>query len=196
MSTCLRSFSRKTLRKEYVRHLYKNGCVYFLSMVKRPLGAQDLLIIEVSLAYTQHSVGILWMRNQPDEETLALQYANWQGTGFHYPGGIRTPNSRKQAVADPPLWRRGHWDRYGRVIWVDILGNGRVLIDLSSAGKPRGWFLWTRQKTPRVSVKERDFLDHLTFYTFLIALLLAGHCESLPYWEGKIIILWCRVLQW
>jgi len=46
---------------------------YFLSIVKLPLGGQDLLIIEASLAYTQLSVGILWLSDQPDEETFTLQ---------------------------------------------------------------------------------------------------------------------------
>jgi hypothetical protein len=69
-------------------------------MVKRPQWGQDLLIIKALLSYTQLSVGILWMSDQPDEETFTLQYAHWQETDIHDPGWIRTPKFQ-QASGHP-----------------------------------------------------------------------------------------------
>ena len=78
-------------------------------------GGQDLLIIVVSLSYseTPQSVGLVWTSDQPDAETFTLQNTHWQETDSHEPGGIRTLNPSKQAATDPPIRRRGHWDGYG-----------------------------------------------------------------------------------
>jgi len=40
-----------------------------------PMG-QDILIIEASLAYTPHSVGLIWTSGQPDAETFTLKYTH------------------------------------------------------------------------------------------------------------------------
>jgi hypothetical protein len=52
---------------------------------------QDLLIIEASLAYTPHSVGLLWTSDQLDVETFTLKYTHWQETDSHDPVGFEPP---------------------------------------------------------------------------------------------------------
>ena len=52
---------------------------------------QNLLIIETSLAYTPHSVGLLWTSDQLDVETFTLKYTNWQETDSHAPAAFETP---------------------------------------------------------------------------------------------------------
>ena len=42
---------------------------------------------------------------------LYLTTHNTHKTDIHAPGGIRTRNPSKRAVADPRLRPRGHWDR-------------------------------------------------------------------------------------
>ena len=57
---------------------------------------------------THHSIGLLWMSDQPVAETSTWQHS--QQTSMP-PGGIRTRSFIKRAAADPRLRSRGHWDR-------------------------------------------------------------------------------------
>jgi len=56
-----------------------------------------------------HSVELLWMGDQPDAETSDNSQHSQQ-TNINAPGGIRTRNPSKQAVADPRFRPRCHWD--------------------------------------------------------------------------------------
>ena len=72
------------------------------------------LIIEASRSPSDisHTVGLLWTSEQSDaERTLPDNTIHSQERDIHAPGGIRTHNSSKRAVADPRLRPRGHWDR-------------------------------------------------------------------------------------
>jgi hypothetical protein len=60
---------------------------------------------------TQHSVGLLWTRNQPIAETLPDNTQHSQATDIHAPGRIRTRKPNKQAAADLRLRLRGHRER-------------------------------------------------------------------------------------
>jgi hypothetical protein len=81
-------------------------------MPQQPLVGQGVLIIEASQSHsgTPHSVGLLWMSDQPDTETYTLQHTT-QETDLHAPGGIRSRNFSTRAATDPCLTPHGHWDR-------------------------------------------------------------------------------------
>ena len=70
---------------------------------------QGLVIIEAlqSSSDTPHSVGFLWMRDQPTQRPLPANTRYSQDTDTHEHGGIRKHNTRKQADAD----KRGHRGR-------------------------------------------------------------------------------------
>jgi hypothetical protein len=59
---------------------------------------------------TPHSVGLLWMSDQPFAETSTWQHTTIT-TDIHASCGIRTRNPSKRTAADPHLRRRGYWDR-------------------------------------------------------------------------------------
>ena len=62
--------------------------------------------------HTPHSVGLLWMSDQPCAETsLCDNRQHPQETDSHVPGGIRTRNPSKRANVYPRLRPRIHWDR-------------------------------------------------------------------------------------
>jgi hypothetical protein len=69
------------------------------------------LIDEVSRSHsdTSHS-GLLWTSDQPDAAPLPDNTQHSQEKDNHVPGGIRTRNPSKRAVADPHLRRRSRWD--------------------------------------------------------------------------------------
>jgi len=74
---------------------------------------QGLLIVEASLSHsdTPHSVGLLWMSDQPEAEPLPNNTQHSQQTYIHTLGRIRTRSLSKRATANPRLRRRGRWDR-------------------------------------------------------------------------------------
>jgi len=59
---------------------------------------------------TPHSVGLLWMSDQPDAETCTFQHTTLT-TVIHPPGGILTHNPSKRVAADQHLLHCGHWDQ-------------------------------------------------------------------------------------
>ena len=71
-------------------------------MAQRPLVGPNLLIIEASLSHshTLHSVGLLWMSNQPDAETSTWQHTTVSTDKNPCTGGIRIHSSSKRAAAD------------------------------------------------------------------------------------------------
>jgi hypothetical protein len=82
-----------------------------LPMARQPPVGQGLPIIEASLSRsdTPHSAGFLWTGDQPDALPDNTQHS--QETDIRAPGGIRTHNPSKRAVADKRLSPRGHWVR-------------------------------------------------------------------------------------
>jgi hypothetical protein len=90
---------------------YELNFYIFSPMTQQPLVCQDLLIIEASRSRSDisHSVGI-----SPSNRTLPDNTQHSQETDIHAPGGIRTQNPSKRAVADPRLILHWHWD--GHVI--------------------------------------------------------------------------------
>jgi hypothetical protein len=101
---------RKHVVSEF-RNCHKN---FLLPMAQQPLVGQGLLIIEALRSHsdTPHSVGLLWMSDQPDAET-----STWQHIIFtrdtHSSGRIRTHNPSKRTAADPRFRRHGDWHRPG-----------------------------------------------------------------------------------
>ena len=76
-----------------------------------PVG-QDLMVEDSwSHSDSPHSVGLLWMSDQPVAETFTWQHTTLT-TNSHAPSGIRTHNLSRRSVADPCLRPRGHWDRW------------------------------------------------------------------------------------
>jgi len=70
-----------------------------------PVG-QGPLIHEGSRSHSDtHSIGLLWTSDQP--ETSTCQHSTLT-PDIHAPGGIRTHNLSRRAVADPRLRPRGH----------------------------------------------------------------------------------------
>jgi hypothetical protein len=91
-------------------------------MAQQPLVGQGLLIIQTSRSYsdTSHLVRLLCTSDRPDAETstwqrTTLTRATWQRTtltrDIFVPGGIRTSNPSKRAVANPRVRPLEHWDR-------------------------------------------------------------------------------------
>ena len=64
----------------------------------------------ITQTYT-HSVGLLWICDQPDAETSILQHTALTRTDMHASGGIRTRNLSNRFAAGKRLRARGHWDR-------------------------------------------------------------------------------------
>jgi hypothetical protein len=155
MSKCLRKFSRKILRKEYVRH-YVQWIGHFLYMSKRPLVGQDLLIMETLSSYTPYSVGLLWTTVQPDAENFTLYNTYRQEIDSHDAGGIRTPNSSKQAATDQPLRRRDHWDRHAWVILSECFRNWEGVNWIQVAQDNTIIGSCEHVKNPRVCMKGSD----------------------------------------
>jgi len=62
--------------------------------------------------HTPHSVGLLWTSDQPIAETSASIHNTQTRQASMPPGGIRTRNPSKWAVADPRLRPRCHWERH------------------------------------------------------------------------------------
>ena len=81
-------------------------------MAQQPLVGQDLLTVQVLRSHsdTPHSVGLLWTRDQPDEQTSTWQHTTLK-SDIQAPGGILIHNPNKRAAADPLLGPRGYWDR-------------------------------------------------------------------------------------
>jgi len=66
--------------------------------------------LTITLKDTPHSVGLLWMSDQPVAETCTWQHKTLT-TDIHALSGIRTHNPRRWAVADLRFRRRCHWDQ-------------------------------------------------------------------------------------
>jgi len=58
-----------------------------------------------------HSEGLVWTSDQLVAETSTWQHATLT-TNFHAPGGIRTHNLSRRAVADLRHRPHGHWERH------------------------------------------------------------------------------------
>jgi hypothetical protein len=71
----------------------KTFAKFFFPMSQQPLLGQGLFIIEASRLHsdTQHSVGLLLTRVQPDAETSTWQHTTLT-TDIHAPGGIQSRN--------------------------------------------------------------------------------------------------------
>ena len=59
----------------------------------------------------QKSMGLLWTSHQPVAETSTWQHTDSQQTDIHAPGGLRTHNLNRRAVAYPRLKPRSRWDQ-------------------------------------------------------------------------------------
>ena len=92
-------------------HLYV--LTYFLYHCATALVVQGLLIVEDSPSHsdTPHSVGLLWMSDQPDAETCTWQHTTLTRNRYACPRRDSNPQSVKRADADPLLRPRGHWGR-------------------------------------------------------------------------------------
>jgi hypothetical protein len=60
---------------------------------------------------TPHSVGLLWMCDQPIAGTIHESTQHSLQTDIHTHDGIRAPHHSQRATADPRLRPRGHRDR-------------------------------------------------------------------------------------
>ena len=84
-------------------------------LAQQPPVGRGLLISEVPRSHTtkHHSrEWLLWTSDQLVAETSTWQHTQYsQQTKVHVPGGIRTHNLNRRAVADLSLRPRGHWDR-------------------------------------------------------------------------------------
>jgi hypothetical protein len=69
-----------------------------------------------TLRHTPHSVGPLWISDQPVADTSTSQNI---GTDSYSPGGIRTSNPSEMAAVDPTLRPRVNWDWQSQVT-VDV----------------------------------------------------------------------------
>jgi len=72
-----------------------------------------LLIVEATRSHRDlsHLVGLLWTTDRPDTE-ISIGQLTALTTGRHpCSREIRTRNPSKQAVTDPRLRPRGHWER-------------------------------------------------------------------------------------
>jgi hypothetical protein len=74
---------------------------------------QGLLIVEALRSHsdTPHSVGLLWMSDQPEAEPLPNNTQHSQQTYILAFGRIRNRSLSKRATANPCLRRRGLWHR-------------------------------------------------------------------------------------
>jgi hypothetical protein len=68
----------------------------------------------MTLSDTYTLKALLWMSDQPDQETSAYQKAHSQEIVCHTPGGIRTRNLSGRLAASPHFRQRGHLDRQER----------------------------------------------------------------------------------
>ena len=102
-------------------------------MVRQPLLGQGLLIIESSRSHsldTPHSLGLLWMSDQPDTDTYLYltTHNNHKRQAFIPPGSTRTHNPSKRMATDPHLRLPCNWDRlvylvmpiYGLLTFLEI----------------------------------------------------------------------------
>jgi hypothetical protein len=82
-------------------------------MAQQILMGQGLLVLEVSLSKsdTPHSVGLLWLSDQPNAEIFTWQHTTLKETNIHVNGGIWTRNPSKREVAEPRPKPRGHRHR-------------------------------------------------------------------------------------
>ena len=76
--------------------------MYFFSHDSKDLMGQGHLY-EVSRAYSDmlHSVGLFWMSDVPQQETLHENTQRSQQIDIHAPGGTRTRNPWKREVIMP-----------------------------------------------------------------------------------------------
>jgi len=87
-------------------------------ITQQPLMGQDILFVKVSRSYsdTPHSVGLLWVSDQPCARNSTCLQQHSQETGNHYTSGIRTRNPSKRTAADPRLRPCNKWDRLGDLL--------------------------------------------------------------------------------
>ena len=69
---------------------------------------------------TPHSVGLLWTSNQPDTETSTHNRQHPQEADILAPGGFRSRNPGKRAIANAGIRPRGHRDRQKFRISISI----------------------------------------------------------------------------
>jgi len=89
-------------------------------VVQQPPVGQGLLIIGASRSHsdTQHSVGLLWMSDQPDAVNSTRQHTTLTRDRQHASGGFRTRNPSKRAAPRWHLRRHGHWGRLQNVGFI------------------------------------------------------------------------------
>jgi len=111
----------------------QNSYTFFTMAQVTPVG-KGVLTVEDSRSHsdTSHSVGLLWTSDQSDAETSTWQHT----TDIHAPGGIRTQNPSKRAVADPHFGPRGNGiGSDTRIKW-----NHTVLQPIESRNYHTVWF--------------------------------------------------------
>jgi hypothetical protein len=87
---------------------FNNG--FFYHGATDLVGQGPIIVDSWSHSDTPRSVGLLWNRHPPDPETCTWQHTTLTRGRIHAPGGIRTHNPSKPAVADSHFRPRGHWD--------------------------------------------------------------------------------------
>ena len=103
----------KKKRKHICTHFYicSKGSFLF-SWTDRPqrIRTSSLLRLHDHTQTYIHSVGPLWMSDQPNAETSTWQHRTLKLTNMHAFGVIRTRNPSNRATAIPHLRARGHWE--------------------------------------------------------------------------------------
>ena len=112
-------------QSSYCQHVIQFLQRLFFFLAQLPPVGQSLLINEVPRSHTttycsrQDSFERVISSSQRPLPDITQQT---QQTHFHAPGGIRTRNLSRRAVADQRLRQRGHWDRQRIVLrklkWV------------------------------------------------------------------------------
>jgi len=85
----------------------------FFPMAQQHPVCQGLLIIKAPRSHsdTPHSVGLLWMRDQPDTGTSTWQHTTVTRDRYLCLRLDSNHNTCHRAAADPRLRPRGHWHR-------------------------------------------------------------------------------------
>ena len=105
---------------------------YLYSMAQQPLVGQGFLIIG---ALRSHSVDSSARSNSPTQRPPPDNTKHSKQTDIHAPGGIRTRNPSKRAVANRRLRTRGPWDRLPGNVNVKNKGEWDVQAMWNASGR-------------------------------------------------------------
>ena len=97
-------------------------CEFNFFMAQQPLVGQGLVIIQASRSHsdTPHSVRLLFTSDRSEAQTSTWQHTTLTRDIF-VPGGIRTSNTSKQAVANPRIRPRAYTG-IGELHFTDRVG--------------------------------------------------------------------------